>query len=288
MSDFLKLLLGTVIIRPYVFIFLFVYLIASMCQIGWKNSLIYLVIGYLIAFLSEYSSIHCGFPYGLYVYVNKTAGRELWVAGVPFMDSLSYVFLAYCSFSMALFLQSPVIKKGSEVLLLDTRAIRRSWQVLVLGALLMTFLDVIIDPVALLGSKWFLGKIYGYPDGGIYFGVPLSNFGGWFLVALVMIFCIQRLDSAIYSTDRLDQIFSCLPWNSFIGVFLYVGIMGFNITIGYLVKAYPLALVNTLMSALFMALAFSYTIFKIYHVNRDDLTTHLRDFPKARASLLLP
>jgi putative membrane protein len=32
------------------------------------------------------------------------------------------------------------------------------------------------------GDQWFLGRIFYYPEGGAYFGVPLSNFLGWALV----------------------------------------------------------------------------------------------------------
>ncbi|MBI2455588.1 MAG: carotenoid biosynthesis protein [candidate division NC10 bacterium] len=39
-----------------------------------------------------------------------------------------------------------------------------------------------IDPVALRGDRWFLGQLYGYPEPGIYFGVPLANFLGWGVV----------------------------------------------------------------------------------------------------------
>ncbi len=53
---------------------------------------------------------------------------------------------------------------------------------------------MLIDPVSLMGSKWFLGQIYYYPEEGVYFGVPLSNFLGWFLVGLAIIYCFQKLD----------------------------------------------------------------------------------------------
>ena len=59
----------------------------------------------------------------------------------------------------------------------------------------MVTLDIIIDPVALRGYRWFLGQIYGYPEGGVYFGVTISNFAGWFLVALVLIRVLQYLIS---------------------------------------------------------------------------------------------
>ena len=42
----LSLLLGTVLLRPYVFIFLVSYLIASILQFGLKRTLGFTVIGY--------------------------------------------------------------------------------------------------------------------------------------------------------------------------------------------------------------------------------------------------
>ena len=45
----------------------------------------------------------------------------------------------------------------------------------------MMLLDVVIDPIAVRGDRWFLGRIFYYPEGGVYFGVPLSNFAGWAL-----------------------------------------------------------------------------------------------------------
>jgi putative membrane protein len=46
----------------------------------------------------------------------------------------------------------------------------------------MMLLDVVIDPLAVRGERWFLGHLFYYPNGGLYFGVPLSNFAGWWLV----------------------------------------------------------------------------------------------------------
>jgi putative membrane protein len=51
-----------------------------------------------------------------------------------------------------------------------------------LAGVLMTLLDVVIDPLAVRGDRWFLGHVFYYPAGGVYFGVPLSNFAGWLLV----------------------------------------------------------------------------------------------------------
>jgi uncharacterized membrane protein len=173
MDDILQIAIGTVTMRPYVFAFLAVYLVAASAHLGWRKTLLFTFAGYLISFISEYASINFGFPYGWYYYIEATKGRELWIAGVPFFDSLSYVFLAYCSYATALLVVAPAKSWRRDFVILETRAIRRSLAVLFLGSLFQVFLDIIIDPVALQGRRWFLGQIYGYQEPGCHFGVPL-------------------------------------------------------------------------------------------------------------------
>src|SRR3989442_711254 len=51
----------------------------------------------------------------------------------------------------------------------------------------MMLLDVVIDPIAVRGDRWFLGRIFYYVEEGAYFGVPLVNFAGWALVGTLAI-----------------------------------------------------------------------------------------------------
>src|SRR5262249_21840213 len=37
-------------------------------------------------------------------------------------------------------------------------------------------------PVRVRGDRWFLGRIFYYPEPGWYFGVPMANFAGWVTV----------------------------------------------------------------------------------------------------------
>jgi Carotenoid biosynthesis protein len=53
------------------------------------------------------------------------------------------------------------------------------------AGVVMMLLDVVIDPLAVRGDRWFLGRIFYYPEGGVYFGVPVSNFVGWMIVGMV-------------------------------------------------------------------------------------------------------
>lgn len=174
------MLITTITARPYVFAFFIAFLILAWRRWGWRKTILWLASGYLIAWLSEYSSIHNGFPYGHYRYVYENMPGDLMVAGVPFFDSLSYPFLAFAAFATGSFLMSP--KR-----LADQWRGRKAITLVLLGAFLTMILDVIVDPVATMGEEWFLGKIHYYLSPGWYFGVPLTNFGGWFLVAFAII-----------------------------------------------------------------------------------------------------
>jgi putative membrane protein len=215
-------------LRPYVFVFLAAYLFLAAWHLGLGRTLAFLVLGYLIAWAAEFSAINWGFPFGEYIYIPTTVTQELWVFGVPFMDSLSYVFLAYASFSMALLALGRGHWQDWGFHLVENRKLLGSWRTLLLGAVLMVALDVVIDPLALRGYRWFLGQIYGYPEPGVYFGVTLANFGGWFLVGLVMIRVLQllitHLPDAWGSRGRRD-----FPCRALLGPGLDLGILGFNL-----------------------------------------------------------
>src|SRR2546427_10291875 len=128
----LSLLLGTVLLRPYVFIFLVFYLIASILQFGLKRTLGFTVIGYGLVFLAEYSSTHTGVPFGWYYYIDTTRHQELWISNVPFMDSLSFIFLAYASYTTALLLCAPLWRSHRAVPTAHNHAPGRSPAVLLL------------------------------------------------------------------------------------------------------------------------------------------------------------
>lgn len=180
-----SLFFSTVLLRPYVFAFLFIYLVAASLKIGLKKTAIFTLVAWSFAYASEFSSIRNGFPFGLYYYIPSTVGRELWIFGVPFMDSLSFTFLAYASWATARVFVSPSEGAGTGFRIKEGAKDPFSWDTVLLGSILFMLIDVVIDPLALRGDRWFLGKIYYYPKPGPYFGVTLENFLGWFFVGFV-------------------------------------------------------------------------------------------------------
>jgi uncharacterized membrane protein len=97
----MELLIGTLALRPYVFGFLVAFLLAGAFDLGWRRTLLFGAWVGPIAWLAEFSSTRTGIPFGLYHYTGSTRGQELFIADVPFMDSLSFTFLAYASFCLA-------------------------------------------------------------------------------------------------------------------------------------------------------------------------------------------
>jgi len=278
------LLLDTILLRPYVFIFLAVYLAGCSLHLGLKRALLFGVAGYVIAWLSEFSSIHNGFPYGHYYYIDGTRGREIWVLGVPLMDSISYVFLAYASYSLALLVLAPLLRSSWMIYVLETGKIRDSFQARMLGALLFVYLDIIIDPLALRGDRWFLGQIYGYPEQGVYFGVPLSNFLGWFAVGFLMIYVLQKIDRYLRRIGASDLIGYKYPWRFLIGPALYLGVLVFNLSVTFFIREHMLGWAGIFIVMLPAVLMYSIVKGKISQESVETaVAEHYRDFPQAMA-----
>ena len=183
------------------------------------------------AFACEFLSTRIGFPFGDYFYTGFTVGEELYISNIPFMDSLSFTFLLYASYCLALWFVLPVQSSSTKFrrnfILEDVL----SWPVIGLTCMLFMFIDIVIDPVALQGGRWFLGQIYGYPDPGIYFGVPLANFMGWFIVGLIAMTVYRVVDQHMGVLPKLPQI---IPVRDILlGCGLYYGVLLFNLGVTF-------------------------------------------------------
>ena len=280
----MDILIGTFVMRPYVFAFFAAFLLACVPHVGWRKTALFTAAGYLIAFASEKCSITTGFPYGWYYYIDATKDRELWIAGVPFFDSLSYVFLTYCSYTTALFIISPLKTRSRDLITLETPAIRHSLAALVLGAFLQTFLDIVIDPVALQGERWFLGKIYGYRETGTHFGVPLSNYAGWLLTSLALVWVFQLIDR-LPDRQTPPAGVCVLPFRAILGPILYLSVLLFNwgvtIWIGERLMAITGIFMFTLPILMTVVLAFK----RVNRCRREELDEHLRAYPWSGADV---
>ncbi len=240
------LLWGTVVHRPYVYAFFACFVAFATYHLGARRAATFAVSTWVIAFAAEYSSTRNGFPFGPYTYFDATRARELWIANVPFWDSLSFVFLSYFSFVLAAALLSPpgALAQG------PWPGLRHRAAPLV-GGLVMTLLDVVIDPVALQGEKWFLGRIYEYPYRGFYFGVTAANFAGWFLVGAVSQWAFQvGLRVLPWCAGPWRSVHPRFVWAVYA---VYGGVLGFNLAMTVAIGDHALAAASAVVTTLTLA-----------------------------------
>ncbi|MCI0428462.1 MAG: carotenoid biosynthesis protein [Nitrospiraceae bacterium] len=232
--DILDLFIKTILFRPYVFVFLAAFLFAAIKLIGWPRTWRFWLISWATAFVCEFSSTRNGIPFGWYHYNGSTLGQELYFSNVPFMDSISFSFLLYAAYCVALCLVLPSGSSPASIhpvlkpLHLDVDA-RTSWSVFLLTAFLFAFIDMVIDPVALRGDRWFLGKIYYYPDPGLHFGVPLANYVGWAVVGLISLAIYFPLERGLPALSPSPSVTPRL----LLGVSLYYGVLAFNLSVTF-------------------------------------------------------
>lgn len=252
----LDILITTLFHRPYVVAFLLAYVFIAVRVAGWRWMFSYLILGYTVAFLSEFSSIHFGFPYGWYFYDYENLKGEWLNHGVPVWDSVSYVFMNFAGLCLA-----TMINDNSNGQACPERAKRvegpssyENIQTIILSAVFVTLLDVIVDPVAHRGAEWFLGHIYYYPTPGPYFDVTLANFAGWFLVSLV----INGLGVLIFKAPSKFSGGETPPlqnsFHRFLILGLYFGIAGFGVAIAIGLKAWSLLLCDVFWVALILVI----------------------------------
>lgn len=147
---------------------------------GKKNMLIFFLITWAVSFTFENLSIATGFPFGYYHY-----SPSLGMMTVPLIIIFAYFAVGYLSFALAHVLTGQYARKlqGKQVFLVP-----------LIAAFIMVMWDLTIDPLSsTLQGMWV------WTNPGAYFGVPVSNFFGWFLVVYIF-FQIFALYLSRYDT----------------------------------------------------------------------------------------
>jgi uncharacterized membrane protein len=133
-----------------------------------RGILVFLAICLVIGNISENVGVRTGFPFGHY-YFTDLMGPKLFA--VPILLGLAYVGMGYLSWILG-----SLIVGGAHPL-----AGSRVVTVPLVAALIMVAWDLSQDPVwSTILRAWV------WLQGGAYFGVPASNFFGWYLTVYII------------------------------------------------------------------------------------------------------
>ena len=133
-------------------------------RLGWRNLGIMFVITCVVSWCYESLSIATGFPFGHYEYTSELGPK---LGTVPVMIMPAYFGVCYLAWVLAHVLLDKFDRQ------VDSRLI---FAIPVIASFVMVMWDMSIDPSSsTVKHEWI------WQDGGSYFGVPFSNFLGWYL-----------------------------------------------------------------------------------------------------------
>lgn len=154
---------------------------------GWRDMLAFAVICLVVSNAFENLSIVTGFPFGHYHY-SDNLGPKLFL--VPLLIGPAYLGMGYLSWTVA-----RLILGGNRP------AATRVFALPAVASFVMVAWDLTFDPVAsTIAGSWV------WHDGGAYFGVPVSNFLGWYLAVYLF---FQTF--ALYQSRRQPQPAASVP-----------------------------------------------------------------------------
>lgn len=125
--------------------------------------------------LAETIGVHTGFPFGEYRY---TGSLGLDIAGVPVVVAMAWVMMCW-----------PALLVGRSIASW-VRADCRAWPVVAIGAWALAAWDVFLDPQMVDAGHWvWADPVPALPGVS---GIPLTNYAGWLLTAVLMIAVLHR------------------------------------------------------------------------------------------------
>jgi uncharacterized membrane protein len=155
---------GAIPVAAQVLVLLAFVLVHGALRYGVGGILIFLGITLLVSNILENTSILTGFPFGHYHYTDAL-GPKLFL--VPLLIGPAYVGTGYLAWILANALVGEV-RRASPLFL--------TIAVPIIASFLMVVWDLCLDP-----SASTIGHLWIWEQGGGFFGVPLSNYLGWFL-----------------------------------------------------------------------------------------------------------
>jgi uncharacterized membrane protein len=186
---------GTLFIVATSTAFAFTHLFVSR---GARAAVTMLLLCFTVAGSLEILSVQTGFPYGWYSYSEKLGPG---LAGVPLLVPLCWQMMAWNAASVARLITPKRWGKAS---------------VIVVAALALTAWDVFLDPQMVRAGLWTWARQ------GEYVGIPLENYLGWFVTALILFAAFSRLNGTRAESRDDSEVNPRPTWFTLLPVLSYV------------------------------------------------------------------
>jgi len=175
---------------------------------------VFAVICLVISNIFENLGVATGFPFGPYHYTDALGPKLFYV---PLMIGPAYLSVGYMAWVLATILAGDVRRGAGAFSTFATPFV---------AAFIMVLWDVSMDPSASTVQKWWI-----WESGGGFFGVPVSNYLGWFLTVYVF---MQLF--AIYLRARAPVPEQPQPKSYFIQAIAMYAIVALGFVLSFLVE----------------------------------------------------
>lgn len=181
---------------------------------GGRGIAAFAIICLVVSNVIENIGVATGFPFGPYHYTDVLGPK---LGYVPLMIGPAYLGVGYLSWVLATVLVGDVKRDADAFTTFATPLI---------GAFIMVFWDLAMDPSASTVAKWWI-----WEQGGGFFGVPLQNFIGWYLT----VFAFMQL-FALYLRARGPEQPAPQPKGYYLQAVAMYAIVGLDFVVSYAVN----------------------------------------------------
>src|SRR6266849_5475993 len=181
----------------------------------WSGIITFLVMCLVVSNLLENTSILTGFPFGHYYYTSGL-GTKLFL--VPLAIGPFYFGTGYLAWVLATVLIGDVRPKASAFM---------TFAVPFMASFMMVAWDLGMDP-----TSSTIRHLWIWEQGGGYFGVPLTNYLGWFFTVYVF-FQLFALSLRLRRTGSIDAA-SAFPGTYYAQALIMYTVIGLAVVVGYL------------------------------------------------------
>src|SRR6202158_2640590 len=189
-------------------------LIHGAVRYGWAGIVTFIVISLVVSNILENTSILTGFPFGHYHYTDLL-GPKLFL--VPLLIGPAYVATGYLAWGLANVLVGDVRRGASAFTTVAVPFI---------GAFLMAMWDLSFDPNFSTVQHFWI-----WEQGGGYFGVPLTNYLGWFFTVYVF---LQLFALVIRFRRSGQETMRTLPRSYYAQAVVMYAVLGLSYLLAYI------------------------------------------------------
>jgi putative membrane protein len=154
----------------------------SIIFFGLSNTILFFISSFIISLLLEILGTNKGLIFGKYSYEPSLCPGPM-IRSVPIFIAISWTGLIYMALVCTMMIIDGTV--GSTINLSH----------ILLTALLVTILDLVLDPIAVDEGRW------SWDMPGKYYGVPIKNFIGWFFNSILILLLFSMISSSHVITN---------------------------------------------------------------------------------------